>query len=242
MKTKVGDVAALFRYPVKSMRGERLDDVGAGWHGLDGDRRLALRRTDDRSGFPWLTASTLPELILFAPQRQQTADAGDLPTHVPTPGGDDLSVFGPDLATEIGRRSGSSLEMVHLNRGIFDEASVSLITAATIDALSRLVALPADVRRASERDRLVLKFTDLDAAAVLHGARVVRVADHTEDVEPDLVREMPEVRDKTLPLRRDVGIRSGVTLAQTEDEQCLGRHHARFVTATAPRIRIAQTA
>jgi hypothetical protein len=81
--------------------------------------------------------------------------------------------------------------------------------------------------QAGERDRLLGKFADLDAAEVLHGARVIRVADHAEGVEPDLVREMPEVRDETLPLRRYAGIRTGVTLAQAEDEQCLGRHHSR---------------
>lgn len=41
----------------------------------------------------------------------------------------DLAVVGPELAAEIGRRHGSPVEMVHLNRGIFDEASISVITS-----------------------------------------------------------------------------------------------------------------
>ena len=68
MTPKIGEVEALFRYPVKSMRGESLKAVALGWHGLDGDRRLALRRVD-----------------------------------------------------------GSPVEMTHLNRGIFDEASVTVM-------------------------------------------------------------------------------------------------------------------
>jgi uncharacterized protein len=52
MLLEVGHVDALFRYPVKSMRGEPLEAADLGWHGIDGDRRLALRRLDDRSGFP----------------------------------------------------------------------------------------------------------------------------------------------------------------------------------------------
>ncbi|HWW94286.1 MAG TPA: MOSC N-terminal beta barrel domain-containing protein, partial [Vicinamibacteria bacterium] len=64
MLIKIGEVEALFRYPVKSMSGEPLEVADLGWHGLDGDRRLAFRRADDRGGFPWLTASKLPELIL----------------------------------------------------------------------------------------------------------------------------------------------------------------------------------
>ncbi|HEX6852230.1 MAG TPA: MOSC domain-containing protein [Candidatus Polarisedimenticolaceae bacterium] len=112
MPIKIGEVEALFRYPVKSMGGEPLELADLGWHGLDGDRRLALRRLDDRSGFPWLTASKLPE-----------------------------------LAEEIGPRHGSAVEMVHVNRGIFDEASVSLITSTTVGEVGRLAAHHPDVRR-----------------------------------------------------------------------------------------------
>ncbi len=147
MLIKVGDVEALFRYPVKSMSGEPLEVADLGWHGLDGDRRLALRRADDRGGFPWLTASKLPELILFAPQRRGPAVGGDLPTHVRTPEGEELAVFGQEFATEVGRRHGSPVEMMYLNHGIFDEANVSLITAATVREIGRLAAQRPDVRR-----------------------------------------------------------------------------------------------
>ena len=144
---KVGEVEALFRYPVKSMSGEPLEAADLGWHGLDGDRRLALRRVDDRSGFPWLTAGKLPELILFSPQRRRPAVDGDLPTHVRTPQGEDLPLFSQELAEEVGRRHGSAVEMMHLNRGIFDEASISVITSATVGEIGRLAAQHLDVRR-----------------------------------------------------------------------------------------------
>ena len=144
---KVGELEALFRYPVKSMSGERLETAELGWHGLDGDRRLALRRTDDRGGFPWLTASKLPELILFAPQRRGPGVAGNVPTHVRTPEGEELAIFGDQLATEVGRRHGSPVEMMYLNRGIFDEASISVITSATVGEIGRLVSQQPDVRR-----------------------------------------------------------------------------------------------
>ncbi len=147
MPIKVGEVEALFRYPVKSMRGELLDVADLGWHGLDGDRRLAFRRADARGGFPWLTASTLPELILFSPQRQGPAVDGNLSTHVRTPDGEDLAVFSQELATEVGRRHGAPVEMMHLDRGIFDEASISVITSATVSEIGRLAAQRTDVRR-----------------------------------------------------------------------------------------------
>ena len=147
MPIRVGVVEALFRYPVKSIRGESLEVADLGWHGLDGDRRLAFRRADDRGGFPWLTATKLPELLLFTPQRQEPAMDRSLPTHVRTPEGEELAVFGPELAAEVGRRHGSSVEMMHLNRGIFDEAPVSVITAATVAEVAGLTARRPDVRR-----------------------------------------------------------------------------------------------
>ena len=140
MAVKIGEVEALYRYPVKSMMGESLDVADMGWHGLDGDRRLAFRRADDRGGFPWLTATTLPELILFAPQRRGSGASGDLPTHVRTPEGQELAVFGQELAAEVGRRHGSPVEMMHLNRGIFDEASISIIASTTVSEVARLAA------------------------------------------------------------------------------------------------------
>ena len=147
MTIKVGEVEALFRYPVKSMSGEALEEVELGWHGLRGDRRLAFRRIDDRRGFPWLTASKLPELILFAPVRRGADAAGSLPTHVRTPGGEELALFGQELAAEVGGRLGAPVEMTHLNRGIFDEASVSAITSATVGEIAELVGHRPDVRR-----------------------------------------------------------------------------------------------
>jgi uncharacterized protein YcbX len=143
---QVGQVEALFRYPVKSMSGERLDVVDLGWHGLAGDRRLAFRRTEDAGGFPWLTAGNLPELLLFTPTRRGPAGEA-LPTHVRTPEGDELELFGQELATEVGRRQRSPVQMTHLKHGIFDEASVSVIGSATVDEIGKLAGRPADVRR-----------------------------------------------------------------------------------------------
>jgi uncharacterized protein len=147
MLIEIGQVEAIFRYPVKSMGGERLEVAELGWHGLDGDRRLAFRRIDDRSGFPWLTAGKLPDLILFTPHRREDGYRGDLPTHVRTPDGEEMPVFGEDLAIEVGRRYGAPVRMMQLNHGIFDEASISVIASDTVREIERLAARSADVRR-----------------------------------------------------------------------------------------------
>ena len=50
MVVEVGQVEAIFRYPVKSIGGERLEVANLGWHGLDGDRQLAFRRVNELTG------------------------------------------------------------------------------------------------------------------------------------------------------------------------------------------------
>jgi len=147
MKIEIGHVEALFRYPVKSMGGERLEVAQLGWHGLGGDRRLAFRRLDDRSGFPWLNASRLPDLLRFAPHRREDSAQGDLPTHIRTPDGKAMPVFGEDLAMEIGRRWGAPVQMLQLNHGIFDDANISVIASETVREIGRLSGRDPDVRR-----------------------------------------------------------------------------------------------
>jgi MOSC domain-containing protein len=147
MPVEIGRVETIFRYPVKSMAGERLEVAELGWHGLDGDRRLAFRRMDDRSGFPWLSASKLPDLLLFTPHRRDNGAQGELPTHVRTPDGEEMSVFGEDLAKEVERRYGAPVQMMQLNHGIFDEASISVIASDTVREIERLAGRSADVRR-----------------------------------------------------------------------------------------------
>ncbi len=143
---EIGHVEAIFRYPVKSMAGERLEAAHLGWHGLDGDRRMALRRVDERGGFPWLTATRLPGLLRFTPNNPD-GGPGSLPTHVRTPDGDALPVFGEDLAAEIGRRHGAPVQMMQLRHGIFDDASVSVIASDTVREIGRLAGRSLDVRR-----------------------------------------------------------------------------------------------
>ena len=147
MPIEIGQIEAIFRYPVKSMRGEQLAAATLGWHGLDGDRRLAFRRLDDRGGFPWLSASKLHDLISFTPLRREDGNGEALPTHVRTPEGAEMPVFGEALAAEVGRRYGGPVQMMQLNHGIFDEASISVIASATVRELGRLAGRSVDVRR-----------------------------------------------------------------------------------------------
>lgn len=147
MPIPIGHIEALFRYPVKSMAGERLESATLGWHGLDGDRRFAVRRLDDRSDFPWLTASKLPDLLRFVPHRAKDKASGELPTHVRTPDGHDLPTFSDELAAEITRYHGAPVQMMHLKHGIFDDASISVIATDTVNEIGRHADLTPDARR-----------------------------------------------------------------------------------------------
>jgi MOSC domain-containing protein len=144
--SEIGHIEAIFRYPVKSMAGEPLETATLGWHGLESDRRFAVRRLDDRSGFPWLQASKLPELLTFAPSREGGTDAG-LPTHVRTPDGEVMPILSDELAAEIGRLYGAPVQMMQLRQGIFDDATVSVIASDTVREITQLAGRPHDLRR-----------------------------------------------------------------------------------------------
>jgi uncharacterized protein len=141
MLIHIGHVHELVRYPVKSMAGVATSSAFLGWHGLEGDRRFAFRRLNDKSDFPWLTAGRLPELLLYQP------DGLEEPTHVRTPEGLDLPIGSPELQNDVAEKFGSPLELMKLKHGIFDDASVSVINLATIAAIGREAGQDLDTRR-----------------------------------------------------------------------------------------------
>src|SRR5208282_6361934 len=144
---ELGRISALFRYPVKSMAGELLDFAGLSWHGIAGDRRFAFRRLADKSGFPWLTASKLPQLLLYKPFGHDGSPAEPLPTRVCTPDGKEYELRSEELRAEISSRYGSDVELMNLKHGIFDEACVSVITLGTVHFVERESGRDLDLRR-----------------------------------------------------------------------------------------------
>lgn len=141
----LGHIRELVRYPVKSMAGVAAYTAFLGWHGLQGDRRFAFRRLDDNSGFPWLSASRLPELLLYQPLGLD--ENLEEPTHVRTPEGVDLAIGSAELQNSVAEKLGSAVELMKLKHGIFDEASVSVINLATIGAIGREFGDDLDTRR-----------------------------------------------------------------------------------------------
>jgi uncharacterized protein YcbX len=129
------------------MAGELLDVARLSWHGIEGDRRLAFRRLTDKSGFPWLTASKLPQLLLYKPFGLDSKTAELLPTHVCTPDGKEYELQSNELREELSSRYGSDVELMNLNHGIFDEACISVISLGTVHCVERESGRDVDLRR-----------------------------------------------------------------------------------------------
>jgi uncharacterized protein len=147
MTNDLGHVCELVRYPVKSMAGTATSSAFLGWHGLDGDRRFAFRRVGDDSGFPWLSASRVAELLLYHPFGLDESTGEPLPTHVLTPSGRKLELRSADLQSEIAERLGSNVELMKLKNGIFDDAPVSVISLVTIAGIAFEAGFELDRRR-----------------------------------------------------------------------------------------------
>src|SRR3954447_24752546 len=141
---EVGRVAALWRYPVKSMAAEELDEVDVSWHGLAGDRRWAFVRAGIvRSGFPWLTIRENADMWRYVPSFADPAAPDSSKTLVSTPAGEQLDVVDPRLAEELGHGA----QVIKQNRGVFDSMPLSLITTQTIAAVGGWLDLDLPARR-----------------------------------------------------------------------------------------------
>ncbi|HEX6252202.1 MAG TPA: MOSC domain-containing protein [Gemmatimonadaceae bacterium] len=129
------------------MAGTATASAFLGWHGLDGDRRFAFRRLGVDSGFPWLSASRVAELLLYHPFGCDESTGEPLPTHVRTPDGAQVELGSAELVREVAGRLGSGVELMKLRHGIFDEAPVSIISLATIAGIGDEAGMDLDHRR-----------------------------------------------------------------------------------------------
>jgi uncharacterized protein len=176
---------------------------------------------------PWLTASKLPELVLFTPLPREDGVQEDSPTHIRTPDGKELPAFGEELAADVGCRYGAPVQMMRLRHGIFDDACISVIASDTVGEISRLARLTPDVRRFRpnilvrllrpgpflEDEWLggVLSFGDGDDAPAIsvtqHDVRCSMV-----NLDPDSAKPTPEVLKAVVRVNQNnAGIYGAVT-------------------------------
>lgn len=171
--TEVGRVVGLWRYPVKSMAAESLQDVELSWQGLAGDRRWAFIRGGlRRSGFPWLTIREKPNLSHYRPSFVDPGRPDVSRTLVRTPAGEQFDVVDAALAAELG----DGVQVIKQDRGVFDTLPLALITTQSVAGLGALVDRELDVQRF--RPNLLVEAAG--AAAFAEDAwvgRILRVGD-----------------------------------------------------------------
>lgn len=201
MTTEVGRVAALFRYPVKSMGSERLDSIEAGWNGFVGDRRWAfVREGTSQSNFPWLTIREAPEMWRYKPKFVEPDKPETSRTMILIPDGRELDVADPALSEllEPGAR------VIRQGRGAFDAMPLSLISTRTLESISAIASVPVDPRRF--RPNLVIDSSidteypedDWVGAVLKIGSMRMRVDRRDKrcvmvNVDPDTSRKNPAV-------------------------------------------------
>jgi uncharacterized protein len=136
----VAEVAEIWRYPVKSMAGERLHSCAITETGLTGDRRWALvDGTVNRAG-KLLTNTQDARLMTY---KARLLDDG---VEVQTPGGPSRRLdkkFVDELADAVAR----PLTLRDTAGVNFDDSPVLVVNLATVTAFAMAAGMPVDHRR-----------------------------------------------------------------------------------------------
>ena len=166
----VGKVDSLWRYPVKSMRGEELEQAFAGYPGVYGDRVFAFKSSASPTGFPYFTAREQRRLLQYRPRFRYPdkaarpinlteaenrdanplmADLAELMVDVETPDGQKLAIDDPALI-EMLRANIDQKHQVSLmqsQRAMTDCRPVSLFSLQAAQQLAEETEMPVDKRR-----------------------------------------------------------------------------------------------
>jgi MOSC domain-containing protein len=167
----VGRIESLWRYPVKSMRGEALAEAFVGFAGVYGDRLFAFKSSTRPAGFPYLTGREQAEMLLYRPRFKHPdralrppnlgaaeaiapgitpllGDAADLAVEVETPSGEVLAIEDPALIRRLGEGvERSILTLIRSERAMTDCRPVSLFAIQTARQLESETGIALDKRR-----------------------------------------------------------------------------------------------
>ncbi|HXF40486.1 MAG TPA: MOSC domain-containing protein [Blastocatellia bacterium] len=168
----IGNVESLWRYPVKSMRGEELEEAFVGFAGVYGDRVFAFKSSASHKGFPYLTAREQQHMLKYQPRFRNPvetaqppnlseaeslapgatplyADADDWIVDVETPSGEILSIDDAGLIRMLGEgiRDAHNLTLLRSERALTDCRPVSLFSLQTVRQIGEEVGVETDKRR-----------------------------------------------------------------------------------------------
>jgi len=166
----IGKVDSLWRYPVKSMRGEELDEAFASFSGIYGDRLFAFESSASPKGFPYLTAREQQRLLQYRPHFRYPdkaarpinlteaekmganpvwADFAELMVDVETPDGKTLAVDDPALIDMIRADIDQKhqLTLMRSERALTDCRPVSVFSLQSARQLAEETGTSIDKRR-----------------------------------------------------------------------------------------------
>ncbi len=168
----VGKVDSVWRYPVKSMRGEQLPQAFIGFAGVYGDRLYAIRSSKSPKGFPYLTGREQQHMLLYRPFFRHPspmteppnlseaealgpgvtavfADGADRMLDVETPSGEVLPVNDPRLLAMLrdGIDPEHELTLLESDRAMTDCRPLSLFSIQTARQLGEEAGRDTDKRR-----------------------------------------------------------------------------------------------
>ncbi len=147
MSEVIGRVVALWRFPVKSMAGERLTQVELGWRGIKGDRQYGFHFAGSASRFPWFTGRDVSDMVRYRACFRDPADLKGSPIDVTAPDGECFGLDTPELRARLSAGGGAPVALMQCGRGLFDAMPVSLVTTALQAALDEASGAPVDPRR-----------------------------------------------------------------------------------------------
>ena len=164
----IGKVDSLWRYPVKSMRGEEMEEIFAGYAGVYGDRLFAFVSDRSPKGFPYFTARDQRQMIRYrarfrdpakaaAPSNLQEAEengawplpatAVHLAVDVETPNGETLEIDNPALIESLRGSLQSNISLLRADRALTDCAPLSMFSLQTVRQLEQECGVPIDKRQ-----------------------------------------------------------------------------------------------
>ncbi|WP_238322757.1 MOSC domain-containing protein [Gorillibacterium massiliense] len=148
MQITVGEISEIYRYPVKSMAGERLKACDIAPYGMVGDRFGSFYDETKSGWYRYITARKLPQMLKYK------AHFDDEGIQVTSPDG---RSFGWDeqLLAEVQSLTDTPITMSSLGQEhpehpqllSVDGASILLVTDATLKRLESLWGKPLDQRR-----------------------------------------------------------------------------------------------
>lgn len=146
----IGRIAALWRFPVKSMRGERLERAEISENGLPGDRAYALVDQETQRVVSAVNFKRYPNLFAFRVCYLEPPEAGKLPPAVliELPDGREVRSDSSDADALISEQIGCDVRLVTsaeaemggqgTNGPFHDAAPVSVLTNSTLRSMKEL--------------------------------------------------------------------------------------------------------